>query len=214
MTLQRAIQATCTGARNVAYLCGVVAFAVVAVRIGMLMELVTTGPLPTPLRGSAPLLGAAIWRLFEDAGLAELIGGDGSLLAGVVLVCAAGVVAARLRRARSTDAASVVLQVAVSLSVLAVSYRFPGLVALLVLLGWQLARRPDGRIRWLALVVIVALCVVPYDVSCRNLEGPARLETSIHCGTEATAAEYRANRRVCVGSDAAIYNEPTGVWVW
>jgi hypothetical protein len=194
------------------YLCGLVALAVVVRHIGVLVEYVTIGPLAIPLRGSSH--GWAVFFLFEDLGLAGFFTGDAALLAGFVLACSGAVLATRLRRTRNANIATVVFQATVSLSVLAYSYRFAGLIAVVCVIGWQLARHTVGRMRWLAWGAAVALCFAPYDISCRNFEGPAHFETRIHCASEAALQEYAANRKVCVGSDAAIYNEPAGVWVW
>jgi hypothetical protein len=82
------------------------------------------------------------------------------------------------------------------------------------MIGLWFAFRAGRVAQWALWVAAIALCLAPYDVSCRNLEGPARLEKRLACGTAEAAAEYAANRRVCVGSDSPIYNEPIGVWVW
>jgi hypothetical protein len=119
-----------------------------------------------------------------------------------------------VRRTGRRYLASLVLQSAISLAVLGHSYRFTGLVALALVVAWQWRFRPSGVARWAVWVAVVVGCFAPYDVSCRNLVGPPRLETALHCATAEAASEYAANQRVCVGGDAGIYNEPTGVWVW
>lgn len=196
----------------VAYLAGLVALVVVLRHISILMELVTLGPLPVPLRGNAQ--GLVVYSLFERIGLDSFASGDAVRLAGLVLVGTGALLARRLVHTWGRHTATTVIQATVSLSVLGYSYRFAGLVAVICVIVWQLVRHPAGRIRWVVWAIALGVCFAPYDITCRNLEGPAHLEANIHCATEAAAAEYAANRRVCVGSDAPIYNEPTSVWVW
>jgi hypothetical protein len=195
-----------------AYLCGAVAIGVIVRHIAILLEYVTIGPLPFPLRGSAE--GTAVYYLFERMGLSGYVKGDAVLIAGFVLTCAGAVLATRLRHARRTGIAAFVVRLVIGVSVLAYSYRFAGAVSLACMIGLWFAFRAGRVAQWILWAATLALCLAPYDVSCRKLEGPARLETRVTCGSEAAAAEYAANRRVCVGSDAPIYNEPIGVWVW
>jgi hypothetical protein len=192
-----------------AYVCGMAALVVILLRIGVLLELVTVGPL---LPGKS--LGVAIHHAFESVGLGGLIAGDLGLLAALVLMSSGAVLAWRLRLRHRQHASAIVLQLAIGLAVLAYSYRLVGFLGVLCVIGWQLVRRRVGWPGWLLWAVALGVCFAPYDVTCRNIEGPAHLETNIHCATEAAAADYAANRRVCVGSDAAIYYEPTAVWVW
>jgi len=210
--VRRATRVLTRCAEVAAYLCGAVAFGVIVRHIAILLEYVTIGPLPLPLRGSAQ--GTAAYYLFERMGLSGYVTSDAAVIAGLVLTCAGAVLALRLRHAKRIGLSAFVLRLVIGVSVLAYSYRFAGAVALACMVALWFALRAGGVAQWMLWAAAIALCLAPYDVSCRNLEGPARLETRVHCGTEATAAEYAANRRVCVGSDAPIYNEPIGVWVW
>jgi len=194
------------------YLCGAVALGVIVRHIAILLEYVTIGPLPFSLRGSAD--GTAVYYLLEGMGLSAYVTGDAAFIAGLVLACAGAVLATRLRLAGRSVIAAFVLRLVIGVSVLAWSYRFAGAVSFACMIGLWFAYRAAGVAQWIVWAAAIALCLAPYDVSCRNLEGPARLETRLWCATEASATEYAANRRVCVGSDAPIYNEPIGVWVW
>ena len=197
---------------GIAYVSGVAALVVVIGHIALLLHLVTLGPLPLPFPGSSD--GTAVLYAFEAVGLRELVL-DGALLGGFVLVCSGLVVARRLRLLGGAHAGSMVMQIAVSLAVLAWSYRLPGLMAALCVIGWLWRRGNVGWTGWCAWAVSLAVCFFPYDVTCRNFEGAARLETNLHCHTGMSFDDYRASRKVCVGSgDNTLYNEPTGVWVW
>ncbi len=204
-------QALRVAAEVVTYVCGLGALIVVVRQVTFLLHYVTLGPLPLPFPGSSE--GTAVYHLFDALGLA---GGfhNAAWLGGVVLVCAAFVLARRIRSTWGSRTSATVIQVATLLAVLAWSYRFAGLIAAVALTIWLLWRPVAGWRKWAAWAIVVALSVVPYDMTCRNLEGPARLEPAIPCSTEFAIAEYAANRRVCMGSDSLMYNEPSALWVW
>ena len=86
---QRAMRIAGRCAEVVAYLCGAVALGVIVRHIAILLEYVTIGPLPFPLRGSAQ--GTAVYYLFERMGLSDYVTGDAALIAGLVLTCAGAV---------------------------------------------------------------------------------------------------------------------------
>jgi hypothetical protein len=194
-----------------AYVCGAVALVVVAGLIAFLLEFVTIGPLPLPFRGSSE--GTAVYYALQAVGLDRWFP-DGARPAGIVLVSSAGVLTWRVRRLRGSYAAATMMQCAVGLAVLGLSYRFPALLALVGVVAWRTLGHPKGLVPWIAWVLALAACFAPYDVTLRNFDGPGHLETAVDCMQKVHFDDYAANRKVCVGSDTDAYNTPTGVWVW
>jgi hypothetical protein len=207
----RLSRSLCAVAEATVYLCGIGALIVVVRQILFLLEYVTVGPLPLPVPGSSE--GTAVYYAFSAVGL-DWEFATAAWGGGLVLVLSGWVLARRVRRNRGPHAGALVIQSAMLLALLAWSYRFAGLVVAVALVCWLAWRPVVGWRRWVVWAVMIAICAAPYDITCRNLSGPPRFEPAIPCSTDIAIADYVANRRVCVGSDGLMYNEPVALWVW
>jgi len=198
----------------VAYLAGVAAAVLVVRQIATVMEFVVVGPLSLPIRGSAE--GVAVAILFERMGIPWSAGMDATRGAVLTLLAAAAVLTVRVRHSWGARHASIVAQIALSLAVLAYSFRLAGVLAVVWVTVWQVSRWPGYRLAWAGWVLFVGLCLLPVDLSFRNLPGPARLAETRQCATIPALQEYARGEGeyVCVGMGAQLYRAPRWVWVW
>jgi hypothetical protein len=99
----------------------------------------------------------------------------------------------------------------VALESLALSYRFPGLLAAAagISLAWQ-----KSRWAWLLLALATILALLPADVSLRMRPQRFHWAQAVAADLVTTPMEFDASGdRVWVGNNL-LFNQPRWVWVW
>ena len=165
---------------------------------------------------SHPVWVGVLWALGVDRNL-DLT--SYSAMQALSLLALPAIVRLSLPEYRAAGPASGLLTVAaLSLPlVLALSYRFPALVAA-VGFAWAVRRAGAGahpRIAWVFLSVALLLSFAPVDISLRVRPLGPRLAPTLDGLLTGTASRLDASGEVViVGSCGAIYKAPSWVWVW
>jgi hypothetical protein len=167
-------------------------------------------------------IGGATWVAFShfEFGLQDLgfppANGDPVFVSTILALPAIALIAVRYRRLGGWRPALMAVLFFALLVLLALSYRFPALLAT-VGLAWSLRVSPrltrPRRVSWVLLAVAAALCLLPVDVSLRvRPRGP-------HCSPAVTGCPGRGAQEADDRGDIVflsyiLYNEPKCIWVW
>ena len=105
-------------------------------------------------------------------------------------------------------------QVGTAMVALAVSYRFPALLAFFWLVALRAVRASSRGTSWRIWAAVLMLSLSPIDVALRPRDSGMGLVPAEDCSTSQSVEKDARGSIVCVSSSMWLYSEPRWVWLW